>query len=671
LLLAAITLLAAFLRLYRIYELPPGDGYDPAFYGLDALEILAGARPVYLHTNLGREALFSYLVALSVALLGVGPPAIYATSAIVGVLTVPAIYFAASEFFASHEGVLSRWGGLLAALATALSYWHLSWSRLGVRAILVPLFAATTMGLLWRGQRTGRRRAYIACGVSLGLSLYTYQAAWLLPALVLLGFVYAARSHSIGGRRGPTRRDLLDLGLLCAAALLIFAPMGVYLLTHRNLPAVRVEQTLVVRPSLGLRGVGKALWSQAVELLSALLVRGDNWPKVNPPGRALVNPFLAIAACLGLIVALARFRRPRYALLLTWLAVMAVPALLASSGPASKRAIGMLPAVMLLIASGCLEFLQFVRRWAARQRPSCKRAVGVLLVLSIAAGFVYGGVRTYRDYFGLWGQDPSLFTYFEAGLSAAGRYVAQRPPEERIYLSSFSPDHPSVAYNSQRRPGVKSYNGRVCLVLADQPPGGATYIVVPAEDEQGVELLQRYLPRGRVVDYGPLHYGQPYFVAFHVPAGASARVYPARVEAVNWGDGLELLGYDLGEERYQAGDEIRVTTYMRATGRPQTNYTGFVHLVGPDNPVAGGPLWAQDDSEPCRRTYPTSSWETDEIVVDHWSLHIPADAPAGEYHIAMGFYQWPSLERLPVLDASGGVVADHVVLRSLQITASR
>ena len=99
--------------------------------------------------------------------------------------------------------------------------------------------------------------------------------------------------------------------------------------------------------------------------------------------------------------------------------------------------------------------------------------------------------------------------------------------------------------------------------------------------------------------------------------------------------------------------------------------TGGDVYIPDNNPATGNALWAQDDSEPCRRTYPTSFWGSDEIVVDHWTLHIPADAPPGEYHIAMGFYQWPSLERLPVLDTSGGVVADHVVLRSLQIPASR
>jgi hypothetical protein len=47
LLLVAITLLAAFFRLYRIDSLPPAAGFDQAAYAMEALDSLDGARPVF------------------------------------------------------------------------------------------------------------------------------------------------------------------------------------------------------------------------------------------------------------------------------------------------------------------------------------------------------------------------------------------------------------------------------------------------------------------------------------------------------------------------------------------------------------------------------------------------------------------------------------------------
>ena len=78
------------------------------------------------------------------------------------------------------------------------------------------------------------------------------------------------------------------------------------------------------------------------------------------------------------------------------------------------------------------------------------------------------------------------------------------------------------------------------------------------------------------------------------------------------------------------------------------NYTAFVHLLGPTNPATGGPLWAQDDSEPCRTFYPTSIWDAGEIVIDTFTLELPQDIPPGQYTLHTGFYELRTLERLPV-----------------------
>ena len=93
-----------------------------------------------------------------------------------------------------------------------------------------------------------------------------------------------------------------------------------------------------------------------------------------------------------------------------------------------------------------------------------------------------------------------------------------------------------------------------------------------------------------------------------------------------------------------------------------TNYTVFTQLWGPYNPATTGPLWGQDDSEPCRRGYPTSSWDVGEIVIDRFTIPIPAEAPAGEYDLAVGFYQWPTLERLPILGGANQIVTDNALI---------
>jgi hypothetical protein len=194
-----------------------------------------------------------------------------------------------------------------------------------------------------------------------------------------------------------------------------------------------------------------------------------------------------------------------------------------------------------------------------------------------------------------------------------------------------------------------------------------TYIIVPADDEHSLPLLRRYLPQGDVIDEGPLHYQLPYFLAYHVPAGAAATISPTNALTANWGPKVALLGFDLDASAPKPGDPVRLTVYYQGLDSMDKDYTVFVQLLGDENPATGSPLWAQDDSEPCRRGYPTSSWDKGEIVVDHFQLSIPATAPLGTYELVMGFYDWHTMERLPVLHPSGVAVGDHVTLTQLQL----
>lgn len=632
---------------------------------MDALTILQGERPVFLATNFGREALFSYLVAACFAVLGSGALAIHVTSAIVGILTIPAVYLVAEEMFSAEEGVLAQFGGLLAALTVAISYWHLNWSRYGVRAILVPLFAATTLCLLWRGLRTGSRWAFAACGFSLGLSMYTYQAARVIPLLVLLGFVYV-----ICSRKSFSRNDLVNLVLIFTVALIVFAPLGYYFLTHPGSSTQRIGQAFaLVGASQELGSSVRTIFNQSVKILLMFSLRGDDEPLYNIPGRPVLNPFLSIVFFWGLGVSLLRVKRPLYLFLLTWLGLMSVPALLAQYGPAAKRAIGTLPAVAMLITIGLLVPCDALRRWAARCSPSWSKVLNLAPLIVVGVGFAYTGVATYRDYFLIWARDPNLFTHFEVGLSAIGEYIGELPPEERVYLSPALQEHPSVVLHSRLREGVKGYNGRVCLVLPTRTAHDTTYVVVPGDDKNSLDLLREYFPRGRIVGEGPLHYQEPYFLAYRVPASAEAQIEPSHRLEANWDNKIGLLGYDLNTPAYKAGEKIHLALYYQGLSKMRKDYTVFTHLLGPYNPATDGPLWGQDDSEPCRRFYPTSSWDIGEIVIDRFTISIPTETPPGNYNLTVGFYQWPTLERLPVLDVAGQVAADNAIsLGQVRIT---
>ena len=129
-----ILCLAAFLRFYQITTVPAGIQVDEAMNGSNILEILETGRvQVFYPENVGREGLFINIQAPFVYWFGNTPWALRIPSAIFGVLTVWGVYLLAGEMFSTSIG-------LLAAFFVATSYWHMHFSRVGLRAICAPFF---------------------------------------------------------------------------------------------------------------------------------------------------------------------------------------------------------------------------------------------------------------------------------------------------------------------------------------------------------------------------------------------------------------------------------------------------------------------------------------------------------------------------------------------------
>jgi hypothetical protein len=139
---------------------------------------------------------------------------------------------------------------------------------------------------------------------------------------------------------------------------------------------------------------------------------------------------------------------------------------------------------------------------------------------------------------------------------------------------------------------------------------------------------------------------------------------PARMDyslQANLANQFTLLGADARRE----GDSLRVVLFWQTLQPTGQNYTVFVHLLAPD-----GALIAQHDSAPKNGSLPTSTWLEGEIVYDEHLLHLPPDLTDGNYRVEVGLYILDSMERLPVLDASGREVANSVTLQPIVLRKS-
>ena len=142
----------------------------------------------------------------------------------------------------------------------------------------------------------------------------------------------------------------------------------------------------------------------------------------------------------------------------------------------------------------------------------------------------------------------------------------------------------------------------------------------------------------------------------------------ARPLEVDFGDGVRLLGYDLSADIWVPGDTLYLTLYWQARHPVGHRYKVFTHVLGEVyNARSRSFLWGQQDNEPVGGARPTSTWRSDEVIVDGYAILLDPGAPPGVYSVEIGLYDPATLERLPVLDEQGRTVADHLVLDRVQV----
>jgi 4-amino-4-deoxy-L-arabinose transferase-like glycosyltransferase len=194
-----ILLIAVFFRLHQLDALPPALFHDEAVNGLDALTVLrTGQTPVFFAANNGREPLLIYLQTLSLALWGQQAFSMRLVSAFIGVITVAQVMGMTRSFWPRQPYRLA----LLAGLILAVSYWHVHFSRIAFRAILMLPLLNFTLWAFWRGWQRRRWRYFVLSGLAFGLTLYTYLPARLIP-LIIFGWAAWAVVYELATAERP------------------------------------------------------------------------------------------------------------------------------------------------------------------------------------------------------------------------------------------------------------------------------------------------------------------------------------------------------------------------------------------------------------------------------------------------------------------------------------
>jgi hypothetical protein len=217
-------------------------------------------------------------------------------------------------------------------------------------------------------------------------------------------------------------------------------------------------------------------------------VSGDQDYKFNLAGSPELPLLIGVAFLVGLVLALFRARRMRYLALLTLLGVMLLPEVLSAQGiPHSMRAIGAMPAALILAALGTDWLIEgWYRHFPIR---SAARATGLAVLAVLLAGTAYGA---YREYFVTWAQSPQTYQAFASDTLAIAMYLDGDRFSGPTYVVIGGYADQTIAYLTRGHSGYTRISpGQIGSVRATGP----TRIVIDENDvASGVAQLHEHFP---------------------------------------------------------------------------------------------------------------------------------------------------------------------------------
>ncbi|MCP5096421.1 MAG: methyltransferase domain-containing protein [Chloroflexi bacterium] len=492
-----------------------------ASIGLDALNIANGLfRNPFATGWLTNPTLSTYLMALSIKILGPSTLSIRLWSPLVGALTVTAVFLIGQKLF-------DRTIGLVAAVLLAGSHFHLHYSRMGMSNIwdpLITLLALGTIALAWEAGRQEKqsgqiRGLWLLAGLFTGLNAYFFTSSHLLPLMLIALLAWALLFD---------RSTIWQNGShLITAAVFAFIVALPQLLFYNNNPTIFMQ-----------RAVDVGIFAQQTDWLTQEAARSGLTSTqiiINQIWRGLLGfsgsidkssayrplkPLLAFGPALffmlGVITAVFKSRSIKYAMLVIWFVVTAIFAgSFLLDTPNSHRLLIATPALMLLAAIALVTYGRFILAILPKppNQQSNSPLLPILLVLAIL--IVTGDLFFYFNTF------PTTHNFGDRNTEIAdnvSHYLNDLGTEWTAYFygpPSMYTDFPTIPFlvdDFQR--GVNLFDMEEAAAPPTPTSANQVYIFLP-ERAGELDIVQTAYPDGETQLIAG-YYGDPLYYVYEV-----------------------------------------------------------------------------------------------------------------------------------------------------------
>ena len=444
-----ILLLAAFLRLVKPGQSPPGLNQDEASAAWNAYCLLKTGKdqvgvswPIYYIRTLGgnTSSLYIYLLLPFQLIGGMNIITTRLPAVVGGVFTVWLIYFVGRRLFNKETG-------LAAAAFLSLNPWHVQLSRWGHEATITPLLGLLPLALmLWAGipisdDRSVSPKPFIAAlgGVLSGICCYGYQAIRLfipvfLFAIILL--ILLERRQNL-----KLRKSIFAVASFISGFAVFFVPLVWQYIFHPEGIARRTLSQKLWDTSTSFSAKLQAILMRYINHFSLdfLFIRGDLYDTQALPGGGEFHWYMLPLMVVGIIVLVRQFKASYSARVLLAF-VVTYPVSDCFGQAISSHALRSAPgscSLVLLAAVGAVA----AGKWLFRK--NLKLAVSVTAVFLVAA--VVLNARFFYRFYGEYNNRTAIYQRFFVDLIEACRWL--RPRLDRYDAIFCTTDNMNMPYS--------------------------------------------------------------------------------------------------------------------------------------------------------------------------------------------------------------------------------
>lgn len=544
---------------------------------------------------------------------------------------------------------LGERSGTIAALLVAISPLWLWYARdARMYTIVTALVVASTWVLLRWIDRPNRATlvVYVVLNV---LAIYTHFFAWfIIAAQAGFGVLWMLSD-------AERRQRLLPLIGAWSVTFLAYLPWLRFVLIRLGADRSYWEGTLSI--------------SRVIETMLETWAVGHTVDPTLAEAASLIVLCLAAGGLGALLIRYSRQKRARRTLLLlaSWLVIPLVALLLVSFGRPKYH-----PRYMMISAPAYILALAALPAWLFDGNWQLRRIVGATLGLGLLSVLI--AVNLFADY--------NLYTN-PAFTKDDWRSVAQLLERER------EPDEPVLLVSGHAYPVFTYYyHDDDWVPLPDEPTLDTTQVLSwdiaqklaqVLKDADGAWLVawqDEVVDPDRLVPFllnhaGGVEQSEPAFWGVEVrywrfPEEAHVPLKPpmrAELDA-NFGDTLQLVGWEPPEKALPADRNIPLTLYWKLTEETDRDLKVSLEVVDAD-----GFSWGQLDRRPGNYFHPTFRWRANDVRPGRYSVSLAAGTPPGTYYIEAGVYTDETGEELDVLDEAGAPQGHRVRLGAIEVVS--